>query len=431
MEINMKSINERLFSYIKASPTPYHAVAHTAEILEKNGAVRLSEADSWDIESGKTYYVTRGGSSLIAFHVPKKLDGGFMISTAHSDSPCFKVKDSPELKDGHTIRLSTEGYGGMICSSWFDRPLSVAGRILSKNGTRLTPYLVDTEVPCAVIPNVAIHMNRKINDGYTYNTAVDTLPLFAFSESGSFKKLMAEKAGVDEDSVISWDLSVYCAEDGTEWGEYISAPRLDDLQCAFASLDAFIKASPEKSMPVYCLFDNEEVGSLTKQGADSTFMSDTLRRVCDRLSADFKRMCASSFLVSCDNAHASHPNHPELSDKNHSVHMNDGVVIKFNANQKYTSDGVSMGIFRMICDMAGVKTQLYANRADMPGGSTLGNISNAHVSLLSVDVGLPQLAMHSAYESAGRDDTAALRDALQKFFSVSLKCDLDGEFSIE
>ena len=427
----MTSINERLFSYIKASPTPYHAVYHTAKLLEKAGYEKLSEADDWMLKKGMSYYVTRGGSSLIAFRIPEAFENGFMISAAHSDSPTFKIKDSPELSDGHTVRLSSEGYGGMICSSWLDRPLAVAGRVSVRSGNKLKTCLVDTVSPCAVIPNVAIHMNRKINDGYAYNTAVDMLPLFESSEAGSFKKLIAEKTGVSNEDIISWDLSVYCAEDGIEWGEYISAPRLDDLQCAFASLEAFTEATPSKSIPVYCLFDNEEVGSLTKQGADSTFFRDTLERVCDALAVDIRRMCASSFLVSCDNAHAVHPNHPELSDRNHSVYMNGGVVIKYNANQKYTSDGISTGIFRMICDMAGANCQLYANRADMPGGSTLGNISNAHVSLCSVDVGLPQLAMHSAYESAGRDDTAELKAVLKKFFSVSLVPGGDGEYSVE
>ena len=423
--------NQKLFSFIKASPTPYHAVDTVSKRLDSEGFTKLSESDQWKLEKGCGYYVTRGGSSLIAFRVPENFEHGFMISAAHSDSPTFKVKDVPELTDGHTIRLSTEGYGGMIASSWFDRPLAVAGRVIVRDGTRLVCHLIDTEVPCAVIPNVAIHMNRKVNDGYSYNTAVDTIPLFASSVSGDFKKLIADKAGVSEESIVSHDFSLYCAENGIEWGEYISAPRLDDLQCAFASLEAFVEAEVRSSSPVYCLFDNEEVGSLTKQGADSTFLRDTLERICESLGCDIKRKCAESFLVSCDNAHACHPNHPELSDKNHAVYMNGGIAIKFNANQKYTSDGVSIGIFRTLCDAVGAKTQLYANRADMPGGSTLGNISNAHVSLWSVDIGLPQLAMHSAYETAGKDDTAHLISALKTAFSKSLILIGDGEYSVE
>ncbi len=424
-------MNQKLFSFIKSSPTPYHAIDTVSKRLDSEKFTKLSESESWTLEKGNGYYVTRGGSSLIAFRVPNNFEHGFMISAAHSDSPMFKIKDKAELFDGHTVRLSTEGYGEMIASSWFDRPLGVAGRVVVREGKKLVCRLVDSETPCAVIPNVAIHINTKINDGYPYNTAVDTLPIFASSKVGNFKSMIAEKACVKEEDIVSFDLSVYCAEDGIEWGEYISAPRLDDLQCAFASLEAFVDANVNTSAPVYCLFDNEEIGSLTRQGADSTFLKETLERICESLCCDIRKKCAESFLVSCDNAHSCHANHPEFADKNHAVYMNDGIAIKFNANQKYTSDGVSIGIFRMICDDAGVKTQLYANRADMPGGSTLGNISNAHVSLCSVDIGIPQLAMHSAYETAGKDDTAYLVSALKAVFSKSLKAIGDGEYSVE
>lgn len=423
--------NERLLSFIKASPTAYHAVEATRKHLESAGFTRLCEADEWTLEAGRSYYVTRGMSSLIAFRLPRTVRGGFMISAAHGDSPCFKVKDSPELFDGHMQRLSVEPYGGMLCSSWLDRPLGVAGRVTVRSASRVYCTLVDTVSPCALIPNVAIHMNRRANEGLAYNNAVDMQPLFASSSSGDFKRLIAERAEVNADDIVSWDLSLYCADDGTEWGEYISAPRLDDLQCAYAALEAFLTADIGASVPVFCLFDNEEVGSLTRQGADSTFLCDTLTGVCDALGLSTRRMLARSFLASCDNAHALHPNHPELSDKNHAVHMNGGVVIKYNANQKYTSDGMSIGIFRSLCERAGVRTQLYANRADIAGGSTLGNISNAHVSLCSVDIGLAQLAMHSAYESAGRDDTAELIRALRALFESTLTLCADGDYLLE
>lgn len=427
----MTDINKKLFSFIKSAPTPFHTVSVTAERLEKKGYSRLSEAEEWKLEAGQGYYVTRNTSSLIAFKLPKKICGGFMIAASHGDSPCFKVKDSPELIDGHMQRLSVEPYGGMLCSSWLDRPLGVAGRVVMRDHSHVFCKLVDTQIPCAVIPNVAIHMNRRANDGVPYNSAVDMQPLFVSPVAEDFKKLIAECAGSTVDEITSWDLSLYCAEDGCEWGEYISAPRLDDLQCVFASLEAFVGTSPEKSIPMLCIFDNEEVGSLTRQGADSTFLYDVMRGVCDAMSLEIRRMCACSYLVSCDNAHALHPNHPELSDKNHSVFMNGGVVIKYNANQKYTSDGMSIGIFRTLCERAGVVTQLYANRADIAGGSTLGNISNAHVSLCSVDIGIAQLAMHSAYESAGRDDTDSLVCALREFFGSTLTLQTDGDYFLE
>jgi len=417
------TVNEKLFEYIKASPTPYHAVAHTAEILKSEGYNELNENERWSLCEGGRYYVIRGGSSLIAFRIPTSDFKGFMLSVAHSDSPTFRIKENAELK-GTYVRLSTERYGGMLCSTWMDRPLSIAGRIVYRDGDSVKIKLVDMKKPCAVIPNVAIHMNRTANDGMKYNPAVDMIPLYAAGGCEvSFSDEIAKSAGIDKDSILSSDLMLYCPDDGIEFNGLISAPRLDDLQCAFASLEAFLTAEEStKTVPVYCLFDNEEVGSLTKQGADSTFLADVLESVAVAFGeyGSLRRRVANSFLVSCDNAHAVHPNHPEYSDQNHTVKIGGGIVIKYNANQKYTSDAVSTGLFKLFCDKAGAKYQTYANRADMPGGSTLGNISNAHVSLVSVDVGLPQLAMHSSYETAGADDTEALISALKTVFSSSL-----------
>lgn len=424
------NINKKLFEYIKNSPTPYHAVAHSADILRNEGYSELIECEEWTLCEGGKYFVTRGGSSLIAFRIPKADFKGFMLTAAHSDSPTFRIKENAELKNSYYVRLSTERYGGMLCSTWMDRPLSVAGRVVVKSEDGIKIKLVDSVTPCAIIPNVAIHMNRNANDGIKYNPAVDMVPVFADADSNvSFKESVATWSGISADDILSWDLMLYCPDAGNEWNGIISAPRLDDLQCAFASLEAFITSESGASAPVYCLFDNEEVGSLTKQGADSTFLSDVLQRICDTFGGHdtLKTRTANSFLVSCDNAHAVHPNHPEYSDPNHTVRLNGGIVIKYNANQKYTSDAVSTGIFKTVCEEAGVKHQTYANRADMAGGSTLGNISNAHVSLMSVDVGLPQLAMHSAYECAGAEDTGMMIDALKVFFrkAVNIKSSHD------
>ncbi|MBR6806773.1 MAG: M18 family aminopeptidase [Clostridia bacterium] len=427
------TVNEKLFDYIKNSPTPYHAVSHTAEILKNAGYTEISESDRWSLREGGKYFVIRGGSSLISFRIPSANFKGFMLTAAHSDSPTFRIKENAELK-GTYIRLSTERYGGMLCSTWMDRPLSVAGRLVCRDGDSVNVKLVDMKKPCAVIPNVAIHMNRSANDGMKYNPAVDMIPLYAAGiNEVSFSDDVARVAEIEKDSILSSDLMLYCPEDGIEFNGLISAPRLDDLQCAFASLEAFVSADcSTESVPVYCLFDNEEVGSLTRQGADSTFLKDVLSRISNAYgeSEDYSRRVANSFLVSCDNAHAVHPNHPEYSDQNHTVKLGGGIVIKYNANQKYTSDAVSTGIFKMICDRAGAKYQTYANRADMPGGSTLGNISNAHVSLISIDIGLPQLAMHSAYETAGADDTENMIRALKTFFATSLTQNSSAKFEI-
>ena len=417
-------MNKKLFDYIAASPTAYHACAHTAEILKNAGYKELFEGDSWKVKSGRGYFVRRNGSSLIAFRVPAAEATGFMITASHGDSPCLKIKENPEIADKYYVKLSTETYGGMIFSSWFDRPLAVAGRVTVKSGKGIEIKLVDSKNPIAIIPNVAIHMNRQVNSGMNYNAAVDMLPLFG-GEKDSFRGYIAKLAGVSAEDMITTDLFVYNPQKGYEWGDYISAPRLDDLQCAFSALSAFVESADSlvvnSAIPVYALFDNEEVGSQTKQGAASTFLFDVLSRTAAAVGQDYSRLVATSFMVSCDNAHAAHPNHPEFSDKNHAVYMNGGVVIKYNANQKYTSDAVSVALFKLICDEAKTPVQYYANRADMPGGSTLGNIANTQVSLNTVDIGLPQLAMHSSFETAGKKDTKYIIRALSKFYSKALK----------
>lgn len=417
-------MNSKLFEFISLCPTAYHAVAHVARRLESEGFLPLYEDGEWQLEPGKGYYVVRGGSSLIAFRAPDKNFSGFMMSASHCDSPAFKIKENAELADKNYLRLSTEKYGGMLCSTWLDRPLSVAGRVCIRTPGGFETRLVDFGAPVAVIPNVAIHMNRAANEGMSYNASVDMLPLFACGErGGAFFDALSEKAGAEKEDILSSDLFLYAPDKGIEWGDFISAPRLDDLQCAFASLDAFLASKQGESVPVYCLFDNEEVGSSTKQGAASTFLADVLEQICiskglDR--AEQKRKLAASFLLSCDNAHAVHPNHGEYADKNHSVYMNGGIVLKYNANQRYTSDAVSSAVFRLVSEEAGVPLQYYANRADMPGGSTLGNIANTKVSVNTVDIGLAQLAMHSAFETAGARDTAYMAKALTVFFGKSL-----------
>ena len=425
------NMNEKLFDYIAVCPTAFHTCAHSADMLRESGYTELCEAQRWEIVSGGKYFVTRNGSSLIAFRVPAGEIAGFMMTAAHGDSPAFKIKENAELPDGNYLRLSVEKYGGMLCAPWLDRPLSVAGRVLVSEGDKLSVKLVDLKDPCAIIPNVAIHMNRNANDGMSYNAAVDMLPVWMSSEKGSFRAAVAKVAGVTEDAIVTGDLFLYDPQKGVTLGEYISAPRLDDLQCAFSSLTAFLAAGESRSIPVCCIFDNEEVGSETKQGAASTFLYDTLTRLCAALGMDgseYRRLVAGSFLVSCDNAHAVHPNHGEFADRNHTARMNGGVVIKYNANQRYTSDAVSAGIFRRICESAGVPVQYYANRADTPGGSTLGNISNTQVSLNAVDIGLAQLAMHSPFETAGAADTASLVKALTAFFEHSLVAERDGVY---
>lgn len=313
----------------------------------------------------------------------------------------------------------------MLCAPWFDRPLSIAGRVLVKDGQSIVTKLLNIDRDLVLIPNVAIHMNRGVNDGYAYNKQVDMLPLFGGSETqkGDFKKLIASELGVCEEDIYGSDLYLYSRVAPSIWGlheEYISAPHLDDLQCGFTTLKGFLNGYNDESINVYACFDNEEVGSGTKQGAASTFLYDVLVRINKALGKDeedYYRALAGSFMLSADNAHAVHPNHPELTDVNNCVYMNEGVVIKSHAGQKYTSDGVSIAIFKSLCEKVNVPVQFFANRSDVVGGSTLGNIAMAQVSMNSVDIGLPQLAMHSSYETAGIKDTYYMIQVVTEFFN--------------
>ena len=330
--------------------------------------------------------------------------------------------------DRRYTKLNIEKYGGMICAPWFDRPLSVAGRILVETGTGIQPVLVNVDRDLLIIPSVAIHMNRNVNDGYKYNIQTDLCPLFGEADqNGAFLKMVAEQAGVEEDTILGTDLFLYNRQKGTFLGnsrEFIGSPKLDDLQCLYGSLQGFLAAVPADSIAVFCAFDNEETGSVSRQGAASTFLKETLKRINGGLGKDWEdylRTLANSFLVSADNAHAVHPNHQELADPVNRPQMNHGIVIKYNANQKYTTDGISTAVFRNICRMAGVPCQVFTNRSDMAGGSTLGNISNTQVSVRAVDIGLAQLAMHSPYELAGSRDTWYLECAAEAFYRCSCR----------
>ncbi len=430
-----KKISQEMTAFLSGCPTAFHAVEKIGKELANNGYVRLRENEEWRVLPGGKYYVTRNDSSIIAFGIGTEVeDYSFNIAASHSDFPTFKIKENAEIEvKKKYMQLNTEGYGGMLCATWFDRPLSVAGRVIVKEKEHFTTKLVDVDRDLVMIPSMAIHMNRAVNDGYAYNKQVDMLPLFGGEDSkkGDFKRIIAEAAGVLEESVYGSDLYLYNREQPSVWGaqeEFISSQHLDDLQCAYASLKGFLEGHHEKSINVYACFDNEEVGSGTKQGAGSTFLYDILRRInmgLGKTEEDYYRAVAGSFMLSADNAHAVHPNHPEKTDVGNCVYMNEGIVVKSHAGQKYTSDAVSIALFRGICEKAEVPVQFFANRSDEAGGSTLGNISSAKVSLNAVDIGLPQLAMHSAYETAGIKDTYYMIRAMKEFFSSHF-CEKEG-----
>ncbi len=422
---------EALKQYLDSAHSIYHATAGLADMLEKEGYTKLSENRSWQLVPGGKYYLTRGGSAIIAFRVNTPNPTGFMMSASHSDRPTFKVKENWELTGKYT-RLTTERYGGMLIAPWLDRPLSIAGRALVETKDGIQTRLVDIDRDLLLIPNVAIHMNRKANDGYTWNPAVDTLPLLGGENaSGKLTKLLEEAAG---GKLLGHDLYLYVREKASVWGvdeEYLSAAALDDLACAWCCAQGFLDAEASDAIPVLCVFDCEEVGSSSVQGAASPLLEGTLRRICDALALDADQMLSQSFMVSADNAHAVHPNHPELSDANNAPVLNGGVVLKFAATQKYTTDGVSGAIFRKVCALAEENIQSYYNRADMAGGSTLGCISLSHVAVPTADIGIAQLAMHSSYETLGIKDVAALCNVMKTYYSHALESDADGSYVLK
>ncbi len=433
------AITRELCDFIAKSPSTYHVIANLKTLLAAHGFTALSEAEIWNLEPGSDYFVTRGESSIIAFRVPEaaKEDVNFQIVAAHSDSPSFRIKENPEMEgQGCYTRLNVEKYGGMLCQPWYDRPLSIAGRVIWKDGQLIESDLVNIDRDLCLIPNVAIHMNRDANTGASVSVQTDMCPLFgdeSVKDKGSLNKLLAQELDIDPESILSSDLYLYSRTPSSIWGannEFFSSTKLDDLQCAWSAVNALLEGANDRSICVAAIFDNEEVGSLTMQGADSTFMEDTLHRIsiCLGLDSQEERVAiAKSFLVSADNAHAVHPAHPEKADPVNRPHMNQGPVVKFHAGQKYTSTAVSASIFREICSRVGVPTQTFANHSDQAGGSTLGNLSNAHVSLHAVDIGMAQLAMHSPYETAGTKDTGYLLQALTAFYRTHITC-RDNEF---
>lgn len=419
-----------LMQYLDMAHSSYHAVKGLKDMLEDAGYMPISESSRWELMPGGKYYVTRGENALMAFRVPVTEPCGFMMTASHCDRPGFKVKTNADLTGKYT-RLSVERYGGLLIGPWLDRPLSVAGRVLVQTENGVRSRLVDIDRDLLLIPSVAIHMNRQANDGYAWDAKTDVIPLMGSADNeGKLNALLHRVAG---GTVLSHDLYLYVREKAKVWGieeEYLSAQALDDLACAWCCARAFIEARESEAINVLCVFDGEEVGSMTNQGAGSNFLKTVLGRICAALQVDMDQLLAQSVMVSADNAHALHPNHPELADPQNAPLVGGGPVLKYNANMRYTTDGVTAALMQQIAHAAGVPLQSYCNRADMPGGSTLGNVSLGQVSVLSVDIGLPQLAMHSCYETCARQDVLDLVELARSFYSCSLEVPYDGVYNL-
>ncbi len=417
-----------LLTFLNDSPTAFQAVDSIVNELKEKGYVELDENEKFNIEKGGKYYVSRNGSSIIAFNVGKKADGAFMITASHTDCPSFKVKPIGTSFAGEFLKLNTEVYGGPLFRPWFDRPLSIAGRVMVKKNGNIELVSYNYAKPFCIIPSVCIHFDPTANKGKETNPAVDMQPLVSLKDN-DFKAFLASDLGVNKEDVLGFDIFLYPCDKAIKWGtddEFVSSFHIDNLECAYTSLCGFIDNFTDENINVYCCFDNEEVGSRTLQGAASDFLKNTLNRICDALDLDYYQMVSNGMLLSCDNAHSLHPNHPELSDPKNRPVMNKGVVIKQNANQSYTTDGLTLALFEEILNKAKVDYQVFTNRSDLRGGGTLGNISTSHVSIKSVDIGLAQLAMHSCYETAGSKDADSMIKAITAFYKTVIKVNKGG-----
>lgn len=424
---------KKLLNFIDRSPSQFHASATVAAMLDENGFTEINECEKWNLKPGGKYYTVRNGSSLIAFEIPAGAVRGIMAGSAHTDSPAYRIKENYlSTENGYSI-INTEPYGGMIRASWLDRPLSAAGRVSIRADSGIAEKNVRLQENLFIIPSVAIHMNRDCNSNASYNNATDMRPIYSSSDGKTLKEKISEAAGCGSEDILSFDLCLYLSG-GTVIGDYVCSPRLDDLQCLYGITEGFIQSPRSEVLKLLYAADNEEIGSGTRQGADSGYLCDTVRRIFSTLSLteeDYLIAAENGIMVSADNAHAIHPNHPEYSDKNNHPEINRGIVIKYNASQKYATDSISSSIFKLICERAEVPYQTFANRSDLAGGSTIGSISSTHFPLRTVDVGLPQLAMHSAFETAGVKDTEYLIRAMTKFFGTQIEKKSNGYRIIE
>lgn len=406
--------------FLNNSPTCFNASETVINMLKENGYKELNELNNFVVEKGNKYFISRNESSVIAFNVGKTLKNvSLQVCASHSDCPSFKIKPNKLISDNNYTKLNVEMYGGAICYPWFDRPLGLAGRISYKENSLIkTMNYKSTEAFC-IIPSLAIHFNRNVNEEFKVNKQIDLCPICNIKEK-DFDEYLSNLLNKE---VLGYDLYLYPVDGAYTWGndEYLSSFHLDDLACAYSSLMGFINNFNDNNINMFCMFDNEEVGSLTRQGADSDFFESTLKRICKSLDIDYYSLLSNGLMLSCDNAHASHPNHPEISDPVNRPLMNKGIVIKFNGNQSYTSDGLSSAIFKDLLNRFNIAYQYFTNRSDLRGGSTLGNISNGHVSLLSLDIGLAQLAMHSPLETMGYKDIDLMIKAMGAFYSSHLE----------
>ena len=433
IEMEVKSFAREVIEFIDESPSTYHVVKNCSDILDENGFERIMPREKWEIKKGGKYFFKKSSSTIIAFTVGENFDvkKGFKIFGAHTDSPCFRIKPNPEIVTENIVRLNTEVYGGPILSTWFDRPLSIAGRVIVKGEDPFFPKTVKIKIdePLLTIPNLAIHQNREVNNGVKIDKQNDVLPVISlinknFEKEGYLEKIILEKTGIKKEDIIDFDLYLYATEKGCLLGaneEFMSSPKLDNLASVYTGIIGLVEAEENQDrINIFVAFDNEEIGSATKQGADSNYLLNTLERISLALGfnrSDFLQMLESSYILSADAAHAAHPAHLGKTDPTNRGKINEGISIKISAKQKYTSDGYSIAVIKQLIEGTEIQIQPFVNESNELGGSTIGPISSTHLDIDGVDLGVPMLAMHSVRELCGIFDVFYLKELAKEFFS--------------
>ena len=433
IEMEVKSFAREVIEFIDESPSTYHVVKNCSDILDENGFERIMPREKWEIKKGGKYFFKKSSSTIIAFTVGENFDvkKGFKIFGAHTDSPCFRIKPNPEIVTENIVRLNTEVYGGPILSTWFDRPLSIAGRVIVKGEDPFFPKTVNIKIdePLLTIPNLAIHQNREVNNGVKIDKQNDILPVISlinknFEKKGYLERVILEKTGIKKEDIIDFDLYLYATEKGCLLGaneEFMSSPKLDNLASVYTGIIGLVEAEENQDrINIFVAFDNEEIGSATKQGADSNYLLNTLERISLALGfnrSDFLQMLESSYILSADAARAAHPAHLGKTDPTNRGKINEGISIKISAKQKYTSDGYSIAVIRQLIEGTEIRIQPFVNESNELGGSTIGPISSTHLDIDGVDLGVPMFAMHSVRELCGIFDVFYLKELAKEFFS--------------
>ena len=433
IEMEVKSFAREVIEFIDESPSTYHVVKNCSDILDENGFERIMPREKWEIKKGGKYFLKKSSSTIIAFTVGEDFDvkNGFKIFGAHTDSPCFRIKPNPEIVTENVVRLNTEVYGGPILSTWFDRPLSIAGRVIVKGENSFFPRTVKIKIdePLLTIPNLAIHQNREVNNGVKIDKQNDVLPVISlinknFEREGYLERVILEKTGIKKEDIIDFDLYLYASEKGCLLGaneEFMSSPKIDNLASVYTGLIGLLEAEENQDrINIFVAFDNEEIGSATKQGADSNYLLNTLERISLALGlsrGDFLQILESSYILSADAAHAAHPAHLGKTDPTNRGKINEGISIKISAKQKYTSDGYSIAVIKQLIEGTEIQIQPFVNESNELGGSTIGPISSTHLDIDGVDLGVPMLAMHSVRELCGIFDVFYLKELAKEFFS--------------